>query len=200
MALRKSIRHRHGIDMTPMVDLGFLLVIFFMMMTQFRPIDPVQVAIPRSTADTKLPEANIITILVSKEGGIYFTMDRKEKLKSLGEILGTRRSIGLTEDELEKFSNQTSFGIPVSDLKQFLDLSETERNNFPMPGISVETGQNELADWVRYARIANPKARIAIKGDRLAPYPIIKKIMDTLQDLNINTFSLITDTEIKVEK
>jgi biopolymer transport protein ExbD len=195
MAIKKSIRHRHGIDMTPMVDLGFLLVTFFMMMTHFSPLDPVQVVLPSSTAATKVPETNIITILVSKEGGVYFMMDRKKILKSLGEYLNARWNLGLTGDELEKFSNQTSFGIPASGLKYFLRLSETERNNMSMPGIPVETAKNELADWLIYARVANPNARVIIKGDRLAPYPIIKKVMDTLQDCNINRFSLITDTE-----
>lgn len=200
MAIKKPTRYQYGIDITPMVDLGFLLVVFFMMMTQFAPMDPVQVAIPSSTADIKLPETNIIKVLVSKEGGVYFMMDRKKKLKSLGEKLNTRWNLGLTEDELEAFSNQTSFGIPASGLKQFLQLSKAERKKNSVPGIPLETNKNELADWLKYAKIANPDARIVIKGDGLAPYPVIKKIMDTMQDCDINRFSLITDTEKIVEK
>ena len=200
MAIKISKRYRHGIDMTPMVDLGFLLVAFFMMMTQFTPPDPVQVAIPRSTADAKLPEINILKILVSKDGNIYFMMDRKEKLKSLGNYLNSRWNLGLTRDELEKFSNQDSFGIPFFGLKQYLQISETERKDMSMPGIPVKEGQNELSDWLMYARIANPEARVVIKGDRLAPYPIIKRVMDTLGDLDINRFSLVTDTERTLEE
>jgi biopolymer transport protein ExbD len=37
------------------------------------------------------------------------------------------------------------------------------------------------------------------KGDRLTPYPVIKKIMDTLKEIRVNTFSLITDTKSKTD-
>jgi biopolymer transport protein ExbD len=200
MTAIKPKRYRYGIDMTPMVDLGFLLVTFFMIMTHFIPPDPVQIAIPSSTADSKMPETNIIKILVSKQGNVYFMMDRKDKLKSLGHTLNTRWNLGLTNDELERFSNQASFGIPVSGLKELLRLSITEHNNLLMTGIPVEEGQNELSDWLMYAKIANPDARVVIKGDRLAPYPIIKRVMDTLGNLNINRFSLVTDTENALEE
>lgn len=183
--------------MTPMVDLGFLLVTFFMMMTQFAPLDPVKVAIPHSSADTKLPETNVIKILVSKDGGVFFMMDRMNKLKSLGENLNARWNLGFSEEELVQFSRQTSFGVPASGLRQFLAMSPSEQKNMFLPGIPVESGKNELADWLVYAKAANPQAKIVIKGDRLAPYPVIKKVMDTLQDCEINKFSLITDTEKK---
>lgn len=195
MPFRRSLRHRHGIDMTPMVDLGFLLVTFFMIITQFLPPDPVQVIIPRSTSSTKIPDSNLITLLVSKAGSVYFKMDQKRNLQSLAEKLNTRWNLGLTPYEIESFSNQASFGVPASGLKDLLQLSKTERDKITMPGIPLKPGQNELNDWLVYARLSNPRARIVIKGDRLAPYPVIKKIMDTLQDRGINNFSLITDAE-----
>ena len=195
MAVRKTPRYKHGIDMTPMVDLGFLLVSFFMMMTQFTPPDPVQVSIPSSTADSKLPDTNIITVLISKEGGVYFMTDRKKVLKSLGKILSAKWRLSFTENELDLFSHQASFGVPASGLKEYLTLSDDVKKNTVFPGIPMDPGNNELSEWLKYSRIANPKARIVIKGDRLAPYPVIKKVMDTMQDLDINRFSLITDKE-----
>ena len=195
MAIRKTPRYKHGIDMTPMVDLGFLLVSFFMMMTQFTPPDPVQVSIPSSTADSKLPDTNIITVLISKEGSAYFMMDRKKVLRSLGKILNAKWHLALSEDELDLFSHQASFGVPASGLKDFLILPDDVKKNTVFPGIPIDPGNNELSEWLKYAKAANPKARIVIKGDRLAPYPVIKKVMDTMQDLDINRFSLITDTE-----
>ncbi|MFC1840934.1 ExbD/TolR family protein [Thermodesulfobacteriota bacterium] len=199
MAVRKTPRYKHGIDMTPMVDLGFLLVSFFMMMTQFTPPDPVQVSIPSSTADSKLPDANIITVLISKEGSAYFMMDRKKVLRSLGKILNAKWHLSLTRDELDSFSHQASFGVPASGLKEYLILPDDVKKNTVFPGIPMDPGNNELSEWLKYAKVANPKARIVIKGDRLAPYPVIKKVMDTMQDLDINRFSLITDTEKKKE-
>ena len=197
MAIRKTPRYKHGIDMTPMVDLGFLLVSFFMMMTQFTPPDPVQVSIPGSTADSKLPDTNVITVLISKEGSAYFMMDRKKVLRSLGKILNARWRLALTGDELDLFSHQAGFGVPASGLKDFLNLPDEVKKNTVFPGIPMDPGNNELSEWLKYAKAANPEARVVIKGDRLAPYPVIKKVMDTMQDLDINRFSLITDRSKK---
>lgn len=195
MSIRKP---KNSIDLTPMVDLGFLLVIFFIMMTQFTPPDPVEVSIPRSTADSKLPDSNIITVLVTKEGRVFLMIEGKRKLKALALKINAGWGLGFTGNDIEYFSNLAGIGVPASGLKQFLRLSESERKNMTIPGISVEKDNNELSVWLENARELNPKARIVIKGDRLAPYPVIKKVMDTLQGLDINRFSLITDTE-KVE-
>jgi biopolymer transport protein ExbD len=195
MAIKKTIRRRPEIDMTPMVDLGFLLVTFFMMTTQFTPKDIVQVAIPRSTADIKLPESNTATILISKEGNVYFRMDGTRNQRSLGVKLNEAYNLGLTEGEIDKFAALSGYGMPMAGLKGFLQLSDAEQKNMTQPGIPIETGKNELADWLMYARIANQKASFVLKADKATPYPVIKRVMDTLQDRNINRFSLITDTE-----
>jgi len=66
-----------------------------------------------------------------------------------------------------------------------------------MPGIPIEDGSNELTDWLIYTRIVNPDVRMVIKADKATNYPVIKKVMDTLQSCNINRFNLITDVEAK---
>lgn len=200
MAVKKSMRHRPAIDMTPMVDLGFLLVTFFMMTTQFAPTDLVTVAIPHSTSEIKLPESNTATILISKEGNVYFRMDGTRNLRSLGDRLNGAYNLGLTEGEIDKFAALSGYGMPMAGIKEFLQLSESEQKSMTQPGIPVETGKNELADWLMYARIVNQKATFVVKADKATPYPVVKRVMDTLQDRNINRFSLITDTEKAAEE
>jgi len=200
MSVRKKIRHSPAIDMTPMVDLGFLLVTFFMMTTQFTPTDMVTVAIPHSTSETKLPESNTATILISKGGGVYFRMDGTKNMRSLGEKLNGAYNLGMTEGEIDKFSVTSGFGMPLGNVREFLQLPEAEQKNIKQPGIPVEDGKNELADWLMFARIANQKASFVVKADKATPYPVVKRVMDTLQDRNINRFSLVTDTEKAVEK
>ena len=67
--------HRLGIsiDMTPMVDLGFLLLIFFMSTTQFKPPEKIAVALPASQSEVHVPETDTIILTVNKEGEIYIS-------------------------------------------------------------------------------------------------------------------------------
>ena len=65
--------HRIGvkIDMTPMVDVAFLLLIFFMTTTQFKPPEEVSVSLPFSTSEIKVPEVGTIVLTVTKAGKVF---------------------------------------------------------------------------------------------------------------------------------
>lgn len=195
MAQKKAKRRRPEIDMTPMVDLGFLLVTFFMMTTQFAPTDLVTVTVPHAASETKLPESNIATILISDAGSVYFRMDSARNQKALGTNLNGAFGLGLSEAEIDAFSRLKGYGTPLSGIKEYLQLSEAEQKEVAQPGIPVGDERNELGDWLMYARITNPDARMVIKADKLTPYPVVKRVMNTLQEHNINRFGLITDTE-----
>ncbi len=77
--------HRTGIrlDMTPMVDIAFLLLTFFMLATQFRPPAEVDVVLPDSHSQIKLPETDVLTITVAKEGDLYLGVDSQFLRKNL---------------------------------------------------------------------------------------------------------------------
>ena len=189
-------RKRPAIDMTPMVDLGFLLVTFFMLTTQFLPPDLANVSIPHSMSELNLPETSVFTILVSKEGKVYISSDgdidyRKKVITSIND----KYSLGLKKGELEKFANLQGIGLPVSSIKQFVNLSPQQQKEAKQPGILCDSTHNELADWLIFSRIADPKLRFAIKADKATPYPVIKNIFNILQDCNIDRFNLITDSE-----
>ncbi len=66
--LKKPKRVNISIDMTPMVDIAFLLLIFFMCTTQFEPPDKEQINLPDSRAEAKAPESKVITVSVTKDG------------------------------------------------------------------------------------------------------------------------------------
>ena len=69
MAKRIGIR----IDMTPMVDVAFLLLIFFMTTTTFKPPERVSVLLPGSKSEIHVPETNTIILTVNKAGEIYIS-------------------------------------------------------------------------------------------------------------------------------
>jgi len=60
--LKKKRRIGIAIDMTPMVDVAFLLLIFFMCTTQFKPPEKDKITLPESNSEAKAPETGIITL------------------------------------------------------------------------------------------------------------------------------------------
>jgi biopolymer transport protein ExbD len=60
------------IDMTPFVDVAFLLLIFFMTTTSFKPPEPVQVQLPSSHVEFKVPESDVLVLTIGKDGELVF--------------------------------------------------------------------------------------------------------------------------------
>jgi len=59
------------IDMTPMVDVAFLLLIFFMTTTQFKAPEEVAVNLPACTSEFQVPMSGIIVLTVTKDGNVF---------------------------------------------------------------------------------------------------------------------------------
>ena len=83
MPKHKKKRLGTRIDMTPMVDVAMLLLTFFMMTTQFKPPEDVEVIIPASHSQFKLPESHIMMVYVNKEGKIYLGVDAQGLMERL---------------------------------------------------------------------------------------------------------------------
>jgi biopolymer transport protein ExbD len=71
------------IDMTPLVDVAFLLLTFFMLTTTFKPPEDVEVVIPTSHSEIKLPESNTMMVYVDKTGGIYMGFDSQTMMEKM---------------------------------------------------------------------------------------------------------------------
>jgi biopolymer transport protein ExbD len=76
MAAKKMRRIGVKIDMTPMVDVAFLLLIFFMSTSQFDPPQKVPITIPDSHSNLKVPESDVMTIGVGKENQILYQIGK----------------------------------------------------------------------------------------------------------------------------
>ena len=59
------------IDMTAMSDVTVLLLTFFMLTSTFLQKEPVTVITPPSVSEDKVPDANLLSVLVSPEGKVY---------------------------------------------------------------------------------------------------------------------------------
>jgi biopolymer transport protein ExbD len=71
----KPPRQGVRIDMTPLVDVAFLLLTFFMLTTQFKPPEEVSITLPSSHSEFKLPESDVMTINIADDGRIFLGLD-----------------------------------------------------------------------------------------------------------------------------
>jgi len=198
----KIPRKNTMIDMTAMVDVSFLLLTFFMLTTQFKSDDMIIVDTPSSISEIKLPETDILNISVTKDGKVFFSIDNKNftREKLLAKITEKHPELQFTAEEERAFVLSGSIGVPLNELKGYLALEEVDRKLYPQPGIPCDSTRNELGDWILQGRISNPGARITINGDQGAPWSVVKKVMNTLQDKKVNKFNLITDLEADPNK
>lgn len=147
----KSKRIGIAIDMTPLVDVAFLLLIFFMTTTQFQPPEKEQITLPKSASEFKKPESHIITANVTREGRIRLEfMEARQKkdqivdASTFGGWLQTARYADPSAYVLLKADKDAPFGVVESIMKE---LQNQNANRF-----------NIVTDAKPRARAAAPAA------------------------------------------
>ena len=202
MAKVKMSKKATSIDMTAMCDVAFLLLTFFILTATAKVPEPLPVDTPSSTVQTKLPETGLVTITVGKSEGkeqVFFGMKDRAIRSGALDYMAQKYKLTFTDAEKTQFALVDEFGVPVEALKQLLAMKGADRaKKGVQPGIPCDSLNNQLQDWIQYARTANidqgatKELQFAIKGDAKEEYPQIKRVMDILQDQKINSFNLVT--------
>ncbi len=206
-----------SIDMTPMVDLAFLLVTFFMLAASFRSSEPVQVEIPTSVSDKIIP-SNVIMVTVDKGGRVFFNMTNSEARKELLTNMSGKYKVGFNGKQMEEFGFMESFGCSMKELPGYIDLSSEERGRARTMGIPYDSTNNELKDWIYYGNVAalntgktlfeeaklkgdspnandfKPKFILRVDGKTL--YVHAQNVIDVFRDLNLNNLNFVTSMEM----
>ena len=183
------------IDMTPMSDVMVLLLNFFMLTATFVKEEPIKVNTPGSVSEVKIPENNLLTIFIEKNGKVFMTMDSPASLRKLANAMNEKGSLNLNAQQVETFAQAPTFGTPLNTIAGWL---ETDNRNELLiksqeAGIPCDSLNNELKTWVSTAREACGEGMgIAIKADKSTSYAVIKKVMDTLRDIDEARYKLIT--------
>ena len=184
------------IDMTPMSDVMVLLLTFFMLTSTFVKNEPVKVVTPGSVSEIKVPEKDVLNILVARNGKVFMSMDNQLDLESVLTGMTDVYGVSLNGEQTKKFVKDPMFGVPMDQLSGYLSQSPSQMQGsigkLGIPTDSVGGKKSEFQNWVDQAVQNNDKIKIAIKADANTPYKVVKKVMSELQDMNQNRYYLIT--------
>lgn len=198
MARVKPKRHNIRVDMTAMTDVSFLLLTFFILTAQFAKPDVETITTPSSISEKLLPDASLMTVLSTTDGKFYFTpVENGTERMALLDKMGEKYGMKFTDQEKATFANVQSVGVPMNQLKGFLNLKEEDRKAYKSAtGIPMDSTNKQLVDWVQQSLAVNPDYKLAIKGDVETKYPKIKSLFEGLRDIDFLKFWLITSQEV----
>lgn len=230
----KIARKSTFIDMTAMSDVTVLLLTFFMLTSTFLSKEPATVITPPSVSTEKVQETNYVQVLVNPEGKVWLTMNndtsanwsnekmRMALLDRAAEIYNEthKNKVKFTDKQKYAFSKLGSFGVPLSQMGEFLDLADQQEGQTKMDkwlqgefeaegkhtGIPVAWNSNEdtpteFQIWMKAMRqtdnsVLADKIKdgtgVAIKADQNTSFEVVHMIMDNLQTIHMNKFTLLT--------
>jgi len=196
----KIPRKSTSVDMTPFVDVAFLILTFFIMATKFKPEEPVEIKTPNSVSTKELPESDALQVTFDSTGRVFFSVlsekDPKVKYNVIKHMNDTR-NLGLTEAEMQNFVKAPAIGVPFTGLKQLLGVPAEDHKNVKQPGIPLDTLGGELYYWIRdaVATFSGKQLKYLIKGDNEAKYPAFKQVLNAFKKNEIFKFQMITMLE-----
>jgi biopolymer transport protein ExbD len=154
---RRTKKLSTRVDFTPMVDLGFLLITFFMLATTLNKPQTMEIALPSKENSPKEEQTTIkasraITILLAKGNAVYY-------------YEGTR------ENDIDPILVKTNFS--TTGLRQFL-LKRNYEVMSKIRDLKAEREKKKFSDEEFERRLT------AIKKDKNAPIVLIKATDDSV--------------------
>jgi biopolymer transport protein ExbD len=191
--MAKIKKHSVFVDMTAMSDVTVLLLTFFMLTSTFLPQEPVRVTAPASVMEIKVPEYNVMNILVDLDGKVFLNIDRPEVRLEALEKMSAEYGVTVNERQKKVFLEQPFIGVPMNRLPAFLDLPFGEQDAAMREyGIPADSLDNQFTNWIQKAREIDGEMKITLKADQSTPYPLVEKVMKDLVRIKANRYSLVT--------
>ncbi len=195
--MSKSLRRKStNIDMTPFVDIAFLILTFFILATKFKPQEAIKVTPPSSVSMTELKQdTNSFIILFDAGGNVFVQLSkdlRQPVLKKLYEQFG----IILQPKAARNFEKIGEINTTLTALNSYYLLpNDIKAKSVTGIDMTEETGADLTALISMVNTISQKNAIYYLKGDNAAKYPVFKKVVKALTDNNIHKFNLITISE-----
>lgn len=201
----KIQRKSTWVDMTAFVDVSFLILSFFMLATKFKPPEIVTITNPKSVSSENVAEKDVFKVTFDKEGRCFISFSTddaaKDRILNMLDVLKTQKGLDLSNQEKARFIafSVGGIGVPFSQVKPLLALSDDEFKAFKQPGIPIkDTANNQLTDWVN-ALITGSGGRkpenVLLNGDNAAKYPEFKNILTSFKKSGVFSFKLVTAME-----
>lgn len=96
MNISPSQKENLDVNITPLIDVVFLLLIFFMVSTTFERESEIEIMLPEATADAKVKDDFFLQVTVDAEGTFYVNSQRvintklETLMKAMKEVAGDR--------------------------------------------------------------------------------------------------------------
>src|SRR5471030_2821704 len=193
----KVARKSTAIDMTAMCDVAFLLLTFFILTAKPKVDDPSHAEVPHSSNMTPVADQNMMTVSVGRDKFFYSVTEQDVRAGAL-KAMGDKYGVKFTPEESKRFELTQVFGVPMKNLKSFLDTPPDDLKNFTQAGIPADTtNNNELFNWIYTSRQAekglhNKDLQMSIKADSREVYPQINIVISCLEKQKLFKFDLIT--------
>lgn len=121
------------IDMTPMVDVAFLLLIFFMVTTVFRAPQSMEINLPPSDQKVEVAQSNLLTLRVFDKGEMYWSLAKQQPapvdIKDLRALLEEQNRANPRLITLVKLDRKARYHLMV-DILDELQLGNITRFSF----------------------------------------------------------------------
>lgn len=188
-------------DMTPFVDIAFLILSFFIMATKFKPPEPVEITTPNSVSAGKLPANDAVMVTVDPENKVFFSVLSEKNVGVFDKIiqeLNTTNNLGLSPAEMANFRKTPAIGVPFSKLKSLLAIPADQQKGVKQEGIPVlDSATNELVRWIAASKnaFAGQKLTYLIKGDAKSKFPTFDAVVSALKRNDEHKYNLVTSPE-----
>jgi biopolymer transport protein ExbD len=169
MSKIKAKRVGFVLDMTPLVDITFLLLTFFMFTAKFKSESEndqkYEVKRPKATVDTtRLPEQDLVLIKVgidtaNRDTAYYISMVNEQDRAKLSGAMIQKEFPGAQPNQMAFMTKDTVW----------------------------------LENIIQEARLINPRAKFAVDADRRIQYVWIERAMNAMRKKRATTFNFVTD-------
>lgn len=175
------------VDFTPMVDLGFLLITFFMLTTSMNKPQTMEINMPvkeKNDEPTKVPASQTITLLLAKNDTVvyYFMNQKGEPEIPVATNFGPK---GIREVLLKENKSRNPFIDSISIYKEQLNLGKIDEATYRSNSNRIKSYEKALI--------------VVIKASDKSKYKNMIDILDEMLICNIGRYAIVDINEVELE-